>query len=66
MDFRRKAVIDSLVILAISIIISVIVYYVFHIVFIFLIFIPPVIYHFLMKRASDDTKENSDRFGNPG
>lgn len=66
MDFRRKAVFLSLVIAAVSIIISVIVYYVFHIVFIFLIFIPPVIYHLFKKRASNDTKEISDRFGNSG
>jgi len=46
----------SIGILLASIVISAVLYFVFHIVLIFLIFIPSVIYHFLTKRDQNGNK----------
>jgi hypothetical protein len=62
MDIRTKTGFLSITILLASIIISVILYFVFHIVFIFVIFIPSVIYYFLTKRNRDGEKNFYDRF----
>lgn len=64
MNVQQKTILISLSLLLTSAGISVIVYFMFHLVFIFLIFIPPVIYYFLRKRAINGDKEISDRFGN--
>ncbi len=64
MDIRRKTNIISALILTGSIGISVILYFVFHIVFIFVIFIPPVIYYLLRKRERHGNEEGSERFWN--
>lgn len=53
MTKERKAMVISLSVLAVSLAISALLYFVFHIVFIFLIFIPPVIYYLLSKRDSN-------------
>lgn len=50
MEIEEKAKLISMLLFAVSIILAVILYFVFHILFIFIIFIPPVIYHFLKKR----------------
>lgn len=50
MNNRKKALLISFVLLILSIAISAVLYFVFHLVFIFLIFIPPVIYHYLSRR----------------
>jgi hypothetical protein len=49
MDSKTKTDLLSIILLAASILISLILYFVFHLVFIFVIFIPPVIYYFLRK-----------------
>jgi hypothetical protein len=53
MTNERKALAISLVLLAVSTAVSALLYFVFHIVFIFLIFIPPVIYYLLSKRDNN-------------
>ena len=64
MDIQQKTKIVSLLVLVGSIALSAILYFMFHIVFIFVIFIPPVIYYFLKKRERNGSQEISDRFGN--
>lgn len=53
---HRTANIISGIILIVSIVISLLLYFIFHIVFIFLIFIPPVIYYILTKRDKNGSK----------
>lgn len=53
MKNEQKAFVISLILLAVSIALSALLYFVFHIVFIFLIFIPPVIYYLLSKRDNN-------------
>ncbi|MBI2429656.1 MAG: hypothetical protein HYV29_12845 [Ignavibacteriales bacterium] len=64
MNTHQKTNFISVLLLLACALISVILYFVFHIVFIFLIFIPPVIYYILKKRDQNGSKEISDRFGN--
>lgn len=64
MDIRRKTDVISALILIGSIVVSAILYFVFHLVLIFVIFIPPIIYYFLKKREPHGSEERSDRFGN--
>jgi hypothetical protein len=54
---EHKARYISLAVLIVSLIISALLYFVFHIVFIFLIFIPSVIYYFLTKRDQNGNKK---------
>ena len=50
MNLHRKANIIAWSVAAGCVAVSLLLYFVFHIVFIFLIFIPPVIYYLLSKR----------------
>jgi len=59
MDNKRKTNIISMLILIGSIAISAILYFMFHIVFIFVIFIPPLIYWFLKKRETHNEDQRT-------
>lgn len=55
-DKNRTAMTISIALLIVSIAVSVLLYFIFHIVFIFLIFIPSVIYYILSKRDKNGDK----------
>lgn len=56
-DLRSKTRMISFGILLVSAVLSIILYFMFHIVFIFLIFIPSVIYYLLTTKDNNGTKE---------
>jgi uncharacterized membrane protein len=53
-NFRQRANLISGLIIAVSLAITIALYVFFKIFFLFIIFVPPVIYHFLKKRSSND------------
>ena len=54
MNLRQRANLISTLIIIVSLAITVALYVFFKIFFLFIIFVPPVIYHFLKKRSSDN------------
>ena len=54
MDIHQRANLISALIIAVSLAITAALYVFFKIFFLFIIFVPPVIYHFLRKRSSND------------
>ncbi len=62
MDIRQKTNFISALIIVISLFITVALYVLFKIVFLFIIFVPPIIYYFLKKR----TGHNRDPFNGRG
>jgi hypothetical protein len=54
MDLRQRTNLISALIIAIGLAITVALYVFFKIFFLFIIFVPPVIYHFLKKRSNSN------------
>ena len=54
MNLHQRANLISSLIIIVSLAITVTLYVFFKIIFLFIIFVPPVIYHFLKKRSSDN------------
>ncbi len=52
MNIRQRANLISALIIVVSLAITVSLYVFFKIIFLFIIFVPPVIYHFLKKRSN--------------
>lgn len=61
---EQKTNFVSFILLLSCVVISAILHFAFHLVVIFLIFVPPVIYYLLKKRDQNVNEEISDRFGN--
>ncbi len=55
MNLSQRANLISALIIVVSLAITVALYVFFKIFFLFIIFVPPVIYHFLKKRNSDNS-----------
>jgi hypothetical protein len=54
MNLRQRANLISTLIIIVSLAITVALYVFFKIFFLFIIFVPPVIYHLLKKRSNDN------------
>ena len=52
-DLRKQTALISLLIITMSLIVSIAMYYFFHIFFLFIIFVPSMIYFLLAKREKD-------------
>lgn len=63
MTLEERSKLISVIIIIISLAITAVLYFVFNIIFLFVIFVPPLIYHLLKKRESND-QDISNRFGN--
>jgi hypothetical protein len=58
MNIRQKTNLYSALIIVFSLAITVALYVFFKIIFLFIIFVPPLIYHFLKKRSGGDNSLN--------